>query len=1580
MVGKSCASLVLTLTFGAVLAFGQTATGTPPFGSFGGGPFDIVNLGNLNVHFDVPITNRPSRMPLIFNLSYDSSIWYPVGTGGSQNWVSVPNWGWKQQTDAAYGYISYSSYEIICYTLDHGIEIPTGTQWTYSSWRYVDRGGTYHPFSGFTRVYTGSCSGGNTTLQTYATDGSGYYLNASGSGGTITSPAGTLFNVPINSTSGTATVTDSNGNQISVNGSGQFFDTLSTSTAALTVSGTAPTPTSMTYTSPSGNVSYTINYKSYTVQTDFQCSGISEYGPLQQYLVDNISLPDGSYYRFLYEQTPGQSNQNVVTGRPAQVTLPTGGTISYAYPGANDGIECSDGSTASLNRTLNPGGEWQYARTNISGWQWKTQITTPSDPANQNSASDAVTLQFQAYGSNFYETQRQVYQGSSSGTLLQTTLTCYNGNSVGTPANCPTTAVTPPFARTTVFRYVPNSSGVQAETDTDYNSYGLVTDVYDYDFGSGHVGSLLRHTITSYANVGNGIVNRPACVQVTAGSSPACGTITSDTVSATTYTNYDAHGNAKTISSWVSGSNWLSRSFTYYASGLVDIATDVNGAQTTYTYGDCNSSLLTNIAEPLSLSKSMHFDCNGGVLLWTKDENQQQTTYSYDVMWRMNQVNYPDGGEITTNYNLSSNPANITVNQLIDSSGHWLTTETNLDGLGRIVKKQLTSDPNGTSYADTTYDALGRVASTSNPYYTSGDPTYGVTGYAYDALGRVITITNPDSSQRLMAYSGAWANVQDEGNGNGTSRVIKLYQLDGLGRLITACEVTSATQMGNGSPANCGAYGATGFLTRYTYDALGNITYMTQGAQNRTYNYDGLSRLTLDANPEAWGPTTYTYDATGQQGDLYQRSQPKQNLGSGNGTWTASYTFDALHRMTGVSYNDGTTPSGQWIYDSASPWGKTATNSKGRLVATRVNNASTGALIAGEGFITHDPMGRVQWRLQNGQGSEYDLNYTYDYLGDVRTATNGSGVTLSSTYNTAAELSGVTSSLNDANHPGTLFEGPQYNALGQVTTDNLGFLNEHYGYTNRGWLYSYWACTVPGVSCSNSQMAYTFNMQTGNNQQPLGFAPNGDVVAANDWINGNWTYTYDDFNRLSTSYCGTNCPGGQSALGFAYLYDRFGNRWQQNATAGSGLHPQYSFDGNGHITSSGVLYDAAGNMIGDGSHTYFYDAENRVIQVGGTSGQCSTATACYVYNASRQRVSKTTSAGTVYYVYDILGHQVAEFSSSGAWNRGEVYAGSKHLATYVGGTSGSTYLNLADWAGTERMRVNSKQSPQETCTSLPFGDMQSCTGADESPMHFTGQQWDSEDNMTNFWFRQHSPTQGRWGSMDPAGLSAVDPSNPQTWNRYAYVINNPVSLIDPMGLYIANPCYNDPTCGGDGGPGGDPCLNCGSGPLLPVTPPGGTDAGGGGGAGKRPTCGIVPLRPCPAANNFVQQKQFNTLTGCVKNKYNIDLRNFVPVAPGSNGYFYGLSPQGDVTVETNVTHSSWTLGLMSAKPWPVAGLTYGSSAPNQLNYLASDQIGEAAGIDPNQIHELGHALDNFTFGATSEASADLLMNCVISNH
>jgi RHS repeat-associated protein len=48
--------------------------------------------------------------------------------------------------------------------------------------------------------------------------------------------------------------------------------------------------------------------------------------------------------------------------------------------------------------------------------------------------------------------------------------------------------------------------------------------------------------------------------------------------------------------------------------------------------------------------------------------------------------------------------------------------------------------------------------------------------------------------------------------------------------------------------------------------------------------------------------------------------------------------------------------------------------------------------------------------------------------------------------------------------------------------------------------------------------------------------------------------------------------------------------------------------------------------------------------------------------------------------------------------------------------------------------------------------------------------------------RLYRSNQGRWMSPDPAGMGAVDPSDPQTWNRYAYVRNSPLNRVDPQGL------------------------------------------------------------------------------------------------------------------------------------------------------------------------------------------------------
>ncbi len=132
----------------------------------------------------------------------------------------------------------------------------------------------------------------------------------------------------------------------------------------------------------------------------------------------------------------------------------------------------------------------------------------------------------------------------------------------------------------------------------------------------------------------------------------------------------------------------------------------------------------------------------------------------------------------------------------------------------------------------------------------------------------------------------------------------------------------------------------------------------------------------------------------------------------------------------------------------------------------------------------------------------------------------------------------------------------------------------------------------------------------------IGYAPDGDVLSDSDTVNGNWSYGYDGFNRLASSCCSANstanCPNGQSAEGYTYAYDRFGNRWQQNITGPSG--------------STGIASSASFSGGNNRVDQETYDAEGRITQVDGGS------TATYVYNASGLRVEKTTAAGSVYYL------------------------------------------------------------------------------------------------------------------------------------------------------------------------------------------------------------------------------------------------------------------------------------------------------------------------------------------------------------
>jgi RHS repeat-associated protein len=186
-------------------------------------------------------------------------------------------------------------------------------------------------------------------------------------------------------------------------------------------------------------------------------------------------------------------------------------------------------------------------------------------------------------------------------------------------------------------------------------------------------------------------------------------------------------------------------------------------------------------------------------------------------------------------------------------------------------------------------------------------------------------------------------------------------------------------------------------------------------------------------------------------------------------------------------------------------------------------------------------------------------------------------------------------------------------------------------------------------------------------------------------------------------------------------------------------------------------------------------------------GQCSTATACYVYDAEGHRVRATVNGQTRDFVYDLSGRNIDEFTPGrsgwlGTWTRGEAYAGSLHIATYANST---TQFDNSDWLSTFRARSDINGNKVESCSSLPFGEDLTCTGTEVTPIHFTGKERDAESGNDFFGARYYTSTMGRFLTPDwaekPTNVPYAHFGNPQSLNLYGYVNNNPTTVGDPDG-------------------------------------------------------------------------------------------------------------------------------------------------------------------------------------------------------
>jgi RHS repeat-associated protein len=204
----------------------------------------------------------------------------------------------------------------------------------------------------------------------------------------------------------------------------------------------------------------------------------------------------------------------------------------------------------------------------------------------------------------------------------------------------------------------------------------------------------------------------------------------------------------------------------------------------------------------------------------------------------------------------------------------------------------------------------------------------------------------------------------------------------------------------------------------------------------------------------------------------------------------------------------------------------------------------------------------------------------------------------------------------------------------------------------------------------------------------------------------------------------------------------------------------------------------------------------------------------------------STGTATVSSTYDALGRMV-ENNAGGTYTQIVYGPTGKKLATanaqtlvkafiaLPGGakaiynSSGLAYYRHSDWLGSSRLTSTAARGLYSSSAYAPFGEQYQAAGTTDAS--FTGQDQDTVPSLNDFWFRRHSPSQGRWISPDPAGLGAVSPVNPQSWNRYAYVVNNPMAATDPTGMDTAD---GDPCGAATGIPGQGGCDTSGDFPSF----------------------------------------------------------------------------------------------------------------------------------------------------------------------
>jgi RHS repeat-associated protein len=680
--------------------------------------------------------------------------------------------------------------------------------------------------------------------------------------------------------------------------------------------------------------------------------------------------------------------------------------------------------------------------------------------------------------------------------------------------------------------------------------------------------------------------------------------------------------------------------------------------------------------------------------------------------------------------------------------------------------------------------------------------------------------------------------------------------------------------------------------TKYTYDLNNNLTGVTQNAQSsntqtRSYSYDDLNRMTSEMNPES-GPTTYTYDTDTtcgtSKGDLVKKVDAVGD--------TMCYAYDSFHRLTSVTYPSGpyssVTPGKYFFYDSANVDGVAMSNAKTRLSEAYTCFSPCSAKLTDQGF-SYTVRGETSdiYESTPHSGSYYHVNETYWAHHGVNEI-SGLSTLPTIVYNVDGEGRTTSASASSGQNP---LSSTTYNVASMPTTINLGSSDSD-------------ALTYDPNTNRITQYKFNVNGQSviGNlTWNPLGTL---SILAITDPLDSSNTqtcnYSHDDLVRIASANCG-------SVWSQTFSYDGFGNITKSGS---SSFGATYSSSTNrmAQIGSSTPSYDSNGNVTNDFLNTYSWDANGRPLTIDGVGA---------TYDAFGSMVEQNRSGSYTQIVYAPSGGKLALMSGS-TLLKGFVYLPGGDTAVY--NSSGLAYYRHSDWIGSGRLGSSPTRTVLFDVAYGPFGEAYAQSGSVD--LSFTGMNQDTAANVYDFPAREYG-TQGRWPSPDPAGVAAVDPIDPQTWNRYAYVRNSPLNAVDPLGLECvwddgSYDSANDPDTG-------SPALCQGAGGTW-IDPQFFVDFG------------LSDWSSAPDAG-------LAALAGALQNGYNL-----AQFGPGMNGW--GLMP--------SITNSTWSFLGNNSVWWGnfLKQFIKFSGGPGNIPTCA----GEA-------LQSMGNTMNPFTFGPSTVTDA-----------